>query len=64
VFEEKTVLEAIVEGDVRPYIIKAKENIDLIPSNDFLATLPRKMYQKGVSLYALQHALEPVMEGL
>jgi chromosome partitioning protein len=62
VFEEKTVLEAIVEGDVRPYIIKAKENIDLIPSNDFLATLPRKMYERGLSLDALQHALEPVME--
>jgi chromosome partitioning protein len=62
VFEERTILEAIVERDVRPYIIKAKENIDLIPSNDFLATLPRVMYKRGLSLDALQHALEPVME--
>jgi len=61
-FEERTVLEAILDGDARPYIVGVKENLDLIPSNDFLATLPRKMYEKGLQLDALQKALEPVME--
>lgn len=62
VFEERTILEAILEGDARSYIIKIKENLDLIPSNDFLATLPRKMFENGLKLDALQKALEPVME--
>ncbi|MEM5595086.1 ParA family protein [Niallia circulans] len=62
VFEEKTILEGIIEGDVRPYIVPIKENLDLVPSNDFLATLPRKMYEKGLQLDALQKALEPVLE--
>mgnify|MGYP001111248830 CR=1 FL=1 len=62
VFEEKTILEAILEGDARSYIIKIKENLDLIPANDFLATLPRKMFEKQLKLDALQKALEPVME--
>jgi chromosome partitioning protein len=62
VFEERTVLEAILNGNARPYIIKIKENLDLIPANDFLATLPRRMYEKGLKLDALQKALEPVMD--
>ena len=62
VFEEKTILEAILEEDARSYIIKIQENLDLIPSNDFLATLPRRMYEKGLKLDALQKALKPVME--
>jgi chromosome partitioning protein len=62
VFEERTVLEAIMNNDARPYIIKIKENLDLLPSNDFLATLPRRMFEKGLKLDALQKALESVTE--
>ena len=62
IFEERTVLEAIMNSDVRPYIIKVRENLDLLPSNDFLATLPRRMFERGLKLDALQKALEPVME--
>lgn len=62
VFEDKTILEAIMEEDARSYIIKIQENLDLIPSNDFLATLPRRMFEKGLKLNALQRALEPVLE--
>jgi chromosome partitioning protein len=62
VFEKKTVLEAILDKDAREYIIKINKNLDLIPSNDFLATLPRMMYRHGLKLDALQTALEPVME--
>ncbi|WP_332635007.1 ParA family protein [Halalkalibacter flavus] len=61
-FEGKTVLEAILNEDARSCIIKIKENLDMIPSNDFLATLPRRMFEKGLKLDALQKALEPVME--
>jgi chromosome partitioning protein len=62
VFEERTVLEAIMNNDARPYIIKIKENLDLLPSNDFLATLPRRMFERGLKLDALQKALESVIE--
>lgn len=61
VFEEKTILEGILEGDVHPYILKITDNLHLVPSNDYLATLPRRMYEKGLKLDALQKALEPVM---
>lgn len=62
VFEERTILEGILEGDVRKYIINIRPNLDLVPANDFLATLPRKMYENGLKLDALQKSLEPVME--
>lgn len=62
VFEEKTVLEAIVTGDARPYIINIKENLDLLPANDFLATLTKKMFEENLRLDALEKALEPVMD--
>ncbi|WP_209125731.1 ParA family protein [Alkalihalobacillus sp. BA299] len=61
VFENKTILEGILKVDIRPYIIRVRENLDIVPSNDFLATLARKMYEKGLRLDALQKALEPVM---
>lgn len=60
-FEEKTILEGIINEDVRPYILNIKKNLDLVPSNDFLATLPRKMYEKGLKLDALQKSLLPIM---
>ncbi|WP_367779643.1 ParA family protein [Jeotgalibacillus marinus] len=56
-FEQRTILEAIIEKYARSYIIKIKDNLDLIPSNDFLATLPRHMYEKGLKLDALQKSL-------
>jgi len=61
-FEERTVLEAIRAEDARPYIIRVSENLDLLPSNDFLATLPRIMYQEKRSMDALTKALNPVLE--
>jgi chromosome partitioning protein len=62
VFEERTILEAIRDEDVRPYIIKINQNLDLVPANDFLATLPHLMYQEGKGLDALTKALTPIME--
>ncbi|MFT3657209.1 Sporulation initiation inhibitor protein Soj [Bacillus sp. B01(2024)] len=61
VFENKTVLEVIKEENAKPYIVNLTENLDLIPSNDFLATLPRVMYQEKKGLNVLTKALEPVI---
>jgi len=47
VFDQKTVLEAILEGNAEPYIVNVRENLDLLPSNDYLATLPRKLIEKS-----------------
>jgi chromosome partitioning protein len=62
VFEEKTVLEAILKQDARPYIVNIKKNLDLLPSNDYLATLSKKMFTSKLDLNALELALKPVME--
>lgn len=64
-FEEQTVLEAIKEGDVRPYILSVAKNLDIIPSNDYLSLLPRYLYRDfkgGDPNYVLRNALEPVMD--
>lgn len=64
VFDEKTVLEGIKNQDVTPYIVKVKENLDIVPSNDYLSLLPRFLYSdyKGNRNLALRKALEPVMD--
>ncbi|PAO69917.1 hypothetical protein CIK44_04150 [Bacillus sp. X2(2017)] len=62
VFENRTVLEAIIEGNAKPYILRLTENLHLIPSNDFLATLPRIMFQEKKGLDALSKVLEPVLD--
>ncbi len=62
VFENRTVLEAIIEGNAKPYILRLTDNLHLIPSNDFLATLPRIMFQEKKGLDALSKALEPVLD--
>ena len=62
VFDGKTVLEAILNKDSRPYIFNVKENLDVLPSNDYLATLSKKMYENRLNLNALEIALKPVME--
>lgn len=64
VFEGKTVLEGIKEGDVSPYIVNARHNLDVVPANDYLSLLPRFLYKeyKGDPNLALKRALEPVLE--
>ncbi|MGG1571640.1 ParA family protein [Fictibacillus sp. NRS-1165] len=66
-FEGKTVLEAIVEEDASPYIYQIAENLHILPSDDYLATLARYLYGvvKGVNLHpslALHHVLEKVRD--
>lgn len=43
-FIEKSVLEAMQQGDVKEYIVSIGENLDLLPANNFLATFPRWIY--------------------
>lgn len=43
-FVEKSVLEALQYNDIKPYIVSVDNNLDLLPANNFLATLPRWIY--------------------
>ena len=43
-FVEKSVLEALQQNDIKQYIVPIDENLDLLPANNFLATLPRWIY--------------------
>lgn len=43
-FSEKTVLEAIKEGNPEKYVMKIKENLHLLPAEDMLATFSRYIY--------------------
>ena len=61
-FEEKTVLEAIIEGDAGPYIHPVNENLDVLPSNDILSMLSRHMFAKNLSMNTLTYILEPLAE--
>lgn len=65
VFDKKTSLEAIKEGDVKPYIVRVTDNLHLVPSNDFLSLLPRWMYRdyKGTEPnLVLRNALHNVVD--
>lgn len=43
-FVEKSILEALQQNDIKSYIVPISENLDLLPANNFLATLPRWIY--------------------
>jgi len=45
-FKDKTVLEAIQEGDPESYIYSIEKNLDILPADDYLATLPRWLYRE------------------
>lgn len=61
VFENKTVMEAILEGNAEPYIIQINEYLDLLPSNHFLALLVGKLIKNKKNMKSLEQALKPVM---
>lgn len=65
-FEEQTILEAMQDGDARPYIQDTElPGVKILTADDVLITLARWLYtdpegrQKN-PLYILQEALEPV----
>lgn len=43
-FIGKSVLEGLQKNDLKSYIVPVSENLDLLPANNFLATLPRWIY--------------------
>lgn len=61
-FSERTSLEAILEGDVSPYIVNVSKNLDIVPSNDFLANLSKLMAKRRLGTDALTTAIEPVLD--
>lgn len=73
VFRNQTILQAMQEGDVRPYVKQITETLHLAPADDFLATFGNWLYltylpevrnkkrpPTDVNLL-LRNALEPVM---
>jgi len=61
VYEGKTTLEAIMDEDVSSYIVQITNNLHLVPSNDYLASLPRRMFEEKKGTSALSKALAPVL---
>lgn len=66
-FNERTVLQAIIENDATKYVYKVSDRIDLLPADNLLAMLPRHLYQKfgfsDISIYTqLRAILEPIKE--
>lgn len=61
-FTDRTILEAMKERDPNPYIVNIKENLDLIPSEDMMATFSRYIYTSRTKRPA--HVLEETMENL
>lgn len=45
-FEDQTILEAIQQGKPESYVCNVKGNLDIIPADDYLATLPRWLYRE------------------
>lgn len=64
-FVHKTVLEAVKEGDPRPYIHHVSDNLDLLPAEDFLSGLGRWMYleyKKSDMMLLLKRCLDTVRD--
>lgn len=61
-YSGNTIMEAVQEGTAEPYIVNAKDGLDLIPAEDRLAAFSRYIYTAGISNpYAtLKRLLEPV----
>lgn len=65
-FREQTILEALQNGDVRPYIKAVSDTLHIVPSDNFFAIFSRWLYQEyerkgGTRLwYLLKDALSSV----
>ncbi len=61
-FSGRTIMEAIQAGNAEPYIQPVKDNIDLIPAEDRLASLSRYIYTRKIDnpYGVLKRLLEPV----
>jgi chromosome partitioning protein len=66
-FEKQTILEAMIEKDAKKYIYRVSDKLDLIPSNNLLAMLPRHLYQEfgfnNAAIYTqLNELLAPIKD--
>ncbi|WP_173918932.1 ParA family protein [Halobacillus sp. Marseille-Q1614] len=63
-FTEHTVLQALQEKDPVPYIHRVRDNLDILPAEDFLSILPRYIYReyKGKPTDLLRETLDVVKE--
>jgi len=64
-FSDRSVLEAIQEENIRPYIHSITDKLHILPANNLLATLPRLLYlkygfQSNRVYTALRELLRPV----
>lgn len=61
-YSGKTIMEAIQQGNAKPYIVPVKDGLDLIPAEDKLATFSRYIYTNRIeNPYAvLKRLLEPL----
>lgn len=61
-FEGKTILEALKTGDLKEYIYPVSENLHVVPSDDYLATLAQFLYRehKGNPSTRLKEILKKV----
>ncbi|MEH7080977.1 ParA family protein, partial [Bacillus velezensis] len=66
-FEGKTILDAFQTGNVNDYIYKVNENLSVLPSDDYLATLSQFLYgtysKKGGKIpFLLKESLESIKD--
>lgn len=64
-----TIMDAFEEMNPKPYIVRAAENLDVLPSEDYLATFSRWLYREYAPEgsgkdhnYALKNLLKPVQD--
>lgn len=66
-FEEQTILEAFENGDLEPYIVEVNENLHVVPTDDYLATLAKLLYtspkyRNTDKSTALRSLIEPIKD--
>lgn len=61
-FEGHTVLNAVVEHNVRPYIVPVTENLHVLPADDYLITLDRHLGGFKQPSLALRSILDEVRD--
>ncbi|KAB2328967.1 ParA family protein [Cytobacillus depressus] len=61
-FQGMTVLEAFEDGSVEDYIYQVNENLHVVPSDDYLATLAKNLYRKWKHFDDVNTALKEILE--
>jgi chromosome partitioning protein len=61
-FEGRTILEAFKEGKPEKYIYKVSDNLDILPSDDFLATLSKFLYLEYIKQNEVNYLLRDTLK--